>query len=102
MNIYLCILSGLFVGLLDALPMFKRKVPIFSIAAMWLQWVYVALAVTYIHIPEHAILRGAIFGVLGMMPFTLQLFYRNRPAVPGHFMASLVLGTLLGWILYNL
>jgi hypothetical protein len=90
------ILFGLLVGLLDALPMFKRKVPVFSIAAIWLQWVFIALAVAYAPAPEHLVIRGTLFGFLGMAPFQIQLFYRNRAAIPGSIIASLVLGALLG------
>lgn len=96
MKLYLYILLGLLVGLIDALPMFKRKVPVFSIAAIWLQWVFIALAVAFFPAPEHLVLRGTLFGFLGMMPFQIQLFYRNRAAIPGSLMASLVLGALLG------
>ncbi|MEN9511199.1 MAG: hypothetical protein RLZZ370_1018 [Bacteroidota bacterium] len=96
MKLFLYILLGLLIGLIDALPMFKRKVPVFSIAAIWLQWVFIALAVAYFPVSEPVVFRGTFFGFLGMLPFQIQLFYRNRAAIPGSVIASLVLGSLLG------
>lgn len=96
MKLITYILLGLLIGALDALPMFRRKVPVFSIAAIWLQWVFIALATAYIPEPAQNIVRGALFGFLGMLPFVIQLMYRNRPAVPGSLIASLALGALLG------
>ena len=96
MKLLTCILIGILIGALDALPMFRRKVPVFSIAAIWLQWVFIALATAYIPEPAQNIVRGALFGFLGMLPFVIQLMYRNRTAVPGSLIASLALGALLG------
>ena len=96
MKLITYILLGLLIGALDALPMFRRKVPVFSIAAIWLQWVFIALATAYIPEPVQNIVRGALFGFLCMLPFVIQLMFRNRAAVPGSILASLALGALLG------
>ena len=96
MKLFSCILIGILIGALDALPMFRRKVPVFSIAAIWLQWVFIALVVAYIPEPAQNMVRGALFGFLGMLPFVIQLMFRNRAAVPGSILASLALGALLG------
>jgi len=95
-NILIALLIGAAAGVVDTLPMLRQKVPRFSIAAIFCQWVLLGLVIPFIRWDTEPWLTGLILGELGMLPFMIQVLYRNKKAVIPMMIFAAILGIAIG------
>lgn len=95
-NYVIALLIGAAAGLIDAIPMLGRKIPVFSVAAIFCQWVLLGLVIPFIKWETEPWLTGLILGELGMLPFMIQVMYRNKKALLPMILFAGILGVAIG------
>ncbi len=95
-NIIIALLIGAAAGIIDTVPMLRMKVPVFSVAAIFCQWVFLGLVIPFISWDTEPWLTGLILGELGMLPFAIQALYRNKKAVIPMILFAGILGIAIG------
>lgn len=95
-NIVIALLIGAAAGLVDALPMLRMKVPVFSILAIFCQWVFLGLVIPFISWNTEPWLTGLILGEAGMIPFAIQALYKNKKSVLPMLLFAGILGIAIG------
>lgn len=91
-EILIALAIGIVAGILDVIPMIIQKRPKFTIYAMFAQWVFLGLVIPFINWGIEPWLKGLIIGILGMLPTTITVFYKNKKAV----MPTIVFGGVFG------
>ncbi len=95
-DVVIALLIGAAAGIVDALPMLRMKVPRFSVAAIFCQWVFLGLVIPFIRWDLSPWLTGLILGELGMLPFMIQVLYRNKKAALPMMIFAGILGIAIG------
>jgi hypothetical protein len=83
---------GAVAGLIDAGPMFLRKINKFSCMAVFMQWILLGLVIPFVDWGISSWLRGALIGELGMVPFMILSYYRNKKAIVPTAVYAAILG----------
>ena len=95
--ILIAFVIGCIAGGIDVFPMIKNeKIPRFSILAIFSQWVILGLLIPFVDWDMPPMFKGLIIGVLGMIPFMVIAFYRNRKTVFKMAISAAILGALIG------
>lgn len=94
-NILIALACGIAAGAIDIIPMVRQKVNKFSTAAIFFQWVFIGLVIPFITCNIPAWSKGALFGVVGMTPFMIQMYMRNKQTIPRMFISAVALGMAL-------
>ncbi len=97
-SFYLSLLVGLFAGLIDILPMIKQKINPYSISAIFIQWLWLGLLLPYINLGINIQLEGIILGLLAMLPFVIQVIYRNKKASPKMILFAGIMGMIMNTV----
>jgi len=95
-TLFIALFLGMLAGIIDILPMIRQKVNKYSIAAIFIQWVLIALVVYFINWDISSWLKGLVIAELGMLPFMIQAGYRNKKSILPTFVFAAVLGIFLG------
>ncbi len=96
-DIFIAMMLGVTAGLIDIAPMFRMKVNRFSIMAIFAQWFLLGMVIPFVSWNIQPWLKGLILGELGMLPFMIQLYFRNRKAIPGTAFAAAILGMAIAF-----
>jgi hypothetical protein len=83
---------GLVAGAIDIMPMIKQKINPYSIAAIFVQWLWLGLLLPYINLGINMFLEGLVLGILAMLPFFLQVLFRNKKAAPKMLVFAGIMG----------
>lgn len=94
-SILIALILGVFAGAVDSLPMLRMNVPRFSILAIFAQWVIIGVLIPFVSWEIPVWSKGLIIGELGMVPFMIIAWYRNKKSIIPTALMAAVLGTAI-------
>lgn len=92
-------LVGLFIGIIDIIPMVIRKMPRYSIVAAFFHFFFVSIVILNIDIPSIAWwMEGGIVGFALMLPMLIHVGHFDKKPLPIIACNSILFGILVSII----
>lgn len=95
-SILTALIIGVIAGLIDISPMIKQKMPGYTIASVFAQWVFIGLIIPFISWNLEPWLKGLVVAELGMLPMMILVLERYRSKLPTIILFTAVLGIAIG------
>ena len=95
-NIITALIIGVIAGAIDISPMIKQKMPKFTIASVFAQWVFIGLIIPFISWNLDPWLKGLVVAELGMLPMMILVLEKYKSKLPTIILFTAVLGIAIG------
>ena len=96
-QIIIALVIGIVAALIDTFPMLKLPVPRFSVYAIFAQWVFIGLLIPFINWDILFWLKGLLIAELGMIPFLIIAYHRNKKSIVPIIGMAAFLGLLISF-----
>ena len=95
-DIAIALLIGILAGVVDVIPMIKKRVPWHSTVSVFAQWVLLGLLIPFVRWGVEPWLKGMIIGALGMAPTMILAINRNLKSLGPTLAYGVILGAAIG------
>lgn len=100
-KLYLSIIIGLIIGIIDILPMIIKRLPPYSTIAAFIHYLVATVIIVNIDIPQLPWwLEGGVLGFLLMLPMLIHVAHEDRKPLPIITANAIILGSVAEIVSY--
>jgi len=102
-TLFLSIVVGLIIGIIDIIPMIVQKLPRYSIIAAFLFFFFISIIIFHIDLLYIVWwLEGALISIAMISPVLIHVGATDKKPIPIIIVNTIILGTLIGVAKYYL
>ncbi len=95
------LLSGIFAGIIDVIPMLIQKLPWEANISAFLMWVVTGFFISITTLNIKPVLKGIIISLLVLLPTSILIGWKEPLSLLPIFGMTIMLGGLLGYFIHK-